>query len=178
MGVEINRLAEDGANFLPTTQANGSYQPLARSTEEDEEIELSPTMSSGQARSRPPSRASSRQQSHRRSASDGVLRLHHIEDLEEPPSTGELAGVYLGVLNVYTVLPQFVGTFIAWIVFSVLEPEKNTTEGAGSSNGTTGDHNGWLELKSDKPNGISVCLFIGGVCAVVAAEATRRLRLK
>ena len=61
-----------------------------------------------------------------------VLRLNHHDsfdsdtDEEDPssntPSTGELAGIYLGVLNVYTTLPQFVGTMISWVVFSILEP--------------------------------------------------------
>lgn len=176
MGVEINRLAEGSADGLPTTYSDGSYLPFTSTIHNESEVEMSPIGLPNQARPRPPSRVTSRQ-SHGRDVSDGVLRLMHVEDEEDTPSTGELAGVYLGVLNVYTVLPQFVGTFIAWVVFSVLEPRKNTAEGAESAT-SKGDHLSWLELKGDAPNAISICLFIGALCAIVAAEATRRFRLK
>ncbi|KAJ5711641.1 hypothetical protein N7488_005797 [Penicillium malachiteum] len=111
-----------------------------------------------------------------------VLRLNHRDsdsdtDEEDPsslssniPSTGELAGIYLGVLNVYTTLPQFVGTFISWIVFSILEP------GAKPSQDSDASDTQWMNLDKDKPNAIAVCLFIGALSALVAAEATRRLR--
>lgn len=108
-----------------------------------------------------------------------VLRLNHHDstdsDTDEEdqssniPSTGELAGIYLGVLNVYTTLPQFVGTFISWIVFSVLEPGTQPSE-TGNSDAQ------WMNLDKDRPNAIPVCLFIGALSAIVAAEATRRLR--
>ncbi|CAI7598452.1 unnamed protein product [Penicillium viridicatum] len=107
-----------------------------------------------------------------------VLRLNHHDstdsdtDEEEQasniPSTGELAGIYLGVLNVYTTLPQFVGTFISWIVFSVLEPGPEPTSDNNSDS--------WMNLDKDRYNAISICLFIGAISALVAAEATRRLR--
>ncbi|CAL5866186.1 uncharacterized protein PFLUO_LOCUS393 [Penicillium psychrofluorescens] len=109
-----------------------------------------------------------------------VLRLNHRDadsdtDEEDPaslssniPSTGELAGIYLGVLNVYTTLPQFVGTFISWIVFSILEPSAQPS--------TDESDTGWMNLDKDKPNAIAVCLFIGALSALIAAEATRRLR--
>ncbi|KAJ5769336.1 hypothetical protein N7520_003895 [Penicillium odoratum] len=112
-----------------------------------------------------------------------VLRLNHRDsdsdtDEEDPsslhsniPSTGELTGIYLGVLNVYTTLPQFVGTFISWIVFTILEP--GATE--PPKDGDTSDAH-WMNLDQDKPNAIAICLFIGALSALVAAEATRRLR--
>ena len=82
-------------------------------------------------------------------------------------STGELSGIYLGILNIYTTLPQFVGTGISWIVFSILEPGKSPELAPDAQ-------------LSDAPpeglSGISVCLFIGAVSAAVAAYATRRLR--
>lgn len=107
-----------------------------------------------------------------------VLRLNHRDadsDTDEEdassniniPSTGELAGIYLGVLNVYTTIPQFVGTFISWIVFTVLEP--------GIEPNKDGDTQ-WMNLDKDRPNAIAVCLFIGAISALVAAEATRRLK--
>lgn len=108
-----------------------------------------------------------------------VLRLNHRDsdsdtDEEDPsslssniPSTGELAGIYLGVLNVYTTLPQFVGTFISWIVFTLLEPAATPNQDSDTQ---------WMNLDKDKPNAIAICLFIGALSALVAAEATRRLR--
>ncbi|OJJ48605.1 hypothetical protein ASPZODRAFT_93450 [Penicilliopsis zonata CBS 506.65] len=91
-------------------------------------------------------------------------------------STGELAGIYLGVLNVYTTLPQFVGTFISWIVFSILEPARNEQPAGAEGVETPPADTEWMNVNSDSPNGIAVCLFIGALSALVAAEATRRLR--
>lgn len=107
---------------------------------------------------------------HRRILSESVLRLSHEDEEDAQPSTGELAGVYLGVLNVYTTLPQFVGTFISWIVFTLLEPSKNDVSGDDPD-----DHK-WLDVKKNAPNAITICLFVGSCCSVVAAEATRRLK--
>jgi solute carrier family 45 protein 1/2/4 len=107
-----------------------------------------------------------------------VLRLNHHDpdsdsDAEDGisniPSTGELAGIYLGVLNVYTTLPQFVGTFISWIIFSILEP--GSTKRDDSASDST-----WMDLDKSTPNAISICLFIGAISALVAVEATRRMR--
>ncbi|PYH68978.1 putative sucrose transporter [Aspergillus vadensis CBS 113365] len=107
-----------------------------------------------------------------------VLRLNHhdpdsdsdIEDgISNTPSTGELAGIYLGVLNVYTTLPQFLGTFISWIVFSVLEPGSTKRD-------DTAQDSQWMNLDKSTPNAISICLFIGALSAIVAVEATRRMR--
>ncbi|KAJ5830521.1 uncharacterized protein N7525_008774 [Penicillium rubens] len=149
MGVEINRLTMGG--YYPTIPSSRSGVTMITSA------------------------------SLRNSAADtelDVLRLNHHDptdsdtDEEEQasniPSTGELAGIYLGVLNVYTTLPQFVGTFISWIVFSILEPGE---EPANSNSDTQ-----WMNLDKDRYNAISICLFIGAISALVAAEATRRLR--
>ncbi|KAJ5565928.1 hypothetical protein N7535_007566, partial [Penicillium sp. DV-2018c] len=149
MGVEINRLTM------------GGYSPAVPATRSGVTMITSASL--------------------RNAASDNeldVLRLNHRDDScdsdtdeEDPssniPSTGELAGIYLGVLNVYTTLPQFVGTFISWIVFSILEP------GAEPADKT--DDTQWMNLDKDRPNAIAICLFIGAISALVAAEATRRL---
>ncbi|PGH14872.1 hypothetical protein AJ79_02734 [Helicocarpus griseus UAMH5409] len=117
-----------------------------------------------------------------------VLRLNHSHspdpdsdsdsDDDEGSSTGELAGIYLGVLNVYTTLPQFVGTFISWIVFSILEPGTSpiAAEGGDKKPPPTGDDGKWINRNREGPNAIAVCLFIGAISAMVAAEATRRLK--
>lgn len=157
MGVEINRLASDdissdeSANVIyPTGNIRGGYAALRPSMDADADSAIE-------------------MQQHNRTYSDGVLRLNHDDADDAQASTGELAGVYLGVLNVYTTLPQFVGTLVSWIVFTVLEPGKDDVTDEDP------DHQKWLDVKKNAPNAISICLFVGACCAVVAAEATRRL---
>jgi solute carrier family 45, member 1/2/4 len=96
-----------------------------------------------------------------------TLRLEHDTD-DVVASTGELSGIYFGILNIYTTLPQFVGTFISLIVFSILEPG-NSLELAHDANPE--EHNG-----TEGPNAIAVCLFIEALSALGAAYATWRLK--
>ena len=157
IGVEINKLAGGSGDGSHAMLANGAYtaiRPPPTHDDEDDDIEME----------------EAQRHSRFRAMSDTVLRLHHDPDDAPNGSTGELAGVYLGVLNVYTTLPQFVGTFISWVVFSLLEPDKDGIKDDDP------DHHRWLDLKKDAPNAIAVCLFLGACCAVVAAEATRRLK--
>lgn len=159
MGVEINKLAlEPPTNPRPTATMITStsfrthgYQPLD-TIDRNADVEMD------------------------------VLRLNHRsadddsddESISDGSSTGELAGIYLGVLNVYTTLPQFVGTFISWVVFSILEPA--TPKPGESDKPETSRDSGWIKANSDGPNAIAVCLFIGALSAIVAAEATRRFK--
>jgi solute carrier family 45 protein 1/2/4 len=83
-------------------------------------------------------------------------------------NTGGLAGVYLGILNLFVTLPQFIGTFISWAVFSILAPGKSpelATDAHADEHHPTGG-----------PNAIAVCLFIGALSAAMAAYATHRLK--
>ncbi|KAJ0324388.1 hypothetical protein Brms1b_001153 [Colletotrichum noveboracense] len=100
---------------------------------------------------------------------DQPLHLEHGPDENTQPSssTGELSGIYFGILNIYTTLPQFIGTFISSIVFSILEPGKSPE----LSDAPKEEHH-----NTDGPNAIAVCLFIGAMCAIVAAFATRKLK--
>ncbi|KAH0423529.1 sucrose transporter [Colletotrichum camelliae] len=100
---------------------------------------------------------------------DQPLHLEHGPDENTQPSstTGELSGIYFGILNIYTTLPQFIGTFISSIVFSILEPGKSPE----LSDAPEEEH-----PTTDGPNAIAVCLFIGAMCAIVAAFATRKLK--
>lgn len=89
-------------------------------------------------------------------------------DLERPVAAevaggDSISGIYLGILNLFTTIPQFIGTFISMIVFSIFENGQGlaSSTGKGASGGVSG---------------ISVCLFIGALCAVAAAYATRRLQ--
>jgi len=89
-------------------------------------------------------------------------------DLEKPnvdDAVGgdSVSGIYLGILNLFTTIPQFIGTFISMIVFGIVE------KGKGLSTGRDGTVN-------EGPSGISICLFIGAICALGAAYATRRLK--
>lgn len=156
MGVEINKLAMDPsqtASYSGVTMITSSSVRTGTYAEPNADTEMD------------------------------VLRLNHADnnnddsDSDDPssstPSTGELAGIYLGVLNVYTTLPQFVGTFISWIVFSVLEPANAKRDEGSNSNAQDAK---WMNLDRNSPNAISVCLFIGALSALVAAEATRRMR--
>jgi solute carrier family 45, member 1/2/4 len=101
---------------------------------------------------------------------DQALHLEHGTDSSNPPtsSTGELSGIYFGILNIYTTLPQFVGTFISTIVFAILEPGKSPEL---ATDAHPSEHN-----STDGPNAIAVCLFIGAMSALVAAFVTRKLR--
>lgn len=86
----------------------------------------------------------------------------------ETTSTGELSGLYFGILNIYTTLPQFVGTFISMIVFSILEPGKSPEL---ANDAHPSEHHG-----TDGPNAIAVCLFIGACSTMGAVLATKKLK--
>ena len=101
---------------------------------------------------------------------DRTLHVEHGPDIDrQSPQTGELSGIYFGILNVYTTLPQFVGTFISTIVFAILEPGKSPEL---ATDAHPSEHHG-----TDGPNAIAVCLFIGALSAVGAAYATHKLRV-
>ncbi|KAH7386983.1 major facilitator superfamily domain-containing protein [Phaeosphaeria sp. MPI-PUGE-AT-0046c] len=89
------------------------------------------------------------------------------ENSKEVSNSGGDTGKYLGIMNLYTTLPQFVGTGISWVVFSILEPGKSSELHEGTPD---------VHAPRDGPNAIAVCLFIGACCACFAALATRRLK--
>lgn len=102
-----------------------------------------------------------------------LLRLQHRdgEPEDSDSSTGETAGVYLGIHNLFTTLPQFVGTFISMIVFSILEPGKSELlHDLPDGNAEK------LALIRNAPNAISVCMFIGAMSAIGATYATKRMK--
>ncbi|KAI1367995.1 major facilitator superfamily domain-containing protein [Xylaria arbuscula] len=83
-------------------------------------------------------------------------------------SGGEPSGVYFGILNIYTTIPQFIGTIISTIVFGILEPGKSPELAHGAH---PDEHHA-----TDGPNGVAVCLFIGALSAIAAVFATRKLK--
>ncbi|KAK4548525.1 hypothetical protein LTR36_009435 [Oleoguttula mirabilis] len=140
LGIEVNRLS----SRLPMTthSRSTSYRRLS-----NDSIELSSQESS-----------------------PGTLHLRHDSNgMETSGSTGDMSGIYLGILNIYTTLPQFVGTGISWIVFSMLEDGKSPELNPEAHPDEHHSKEGF--------SGIGVCLFIGAICAVGAAWATRRLRV-
>jgi solute carrier family 45 protein 1/2/4 len=141
IGTEINKLSS------PNSSSNTNYARLSP----DDDLELAPS----------------------------TLHIRHASDLStssDPDigntsgassSTGEMAGVYLGVLNIFTTLPQFVGTGISTLVFSILEPGKSPELAQHAS---PEEHHG-----TDGFSGIGVCLFIGAICSAWAAWKCRSL---
>ncbi|KAI0136571.1 sucrose transporter [Xylariales sp. AK1849] len=103
-----------------------------------------------------------------------TLHLQHgPDDVEvgaatKNSSTGELSGVYFGILNIYTTIPQFIGTFISSIVFAILSPGKSPELADGAH---PDEKDG-----TDGPNAISICMFIGAISATMAIFATRKLK--
>lgn len=173
MGVEINRLASTSSLTPALRGGDAAAYSRVEDEESDNDIELAPTLRHGVAASSSTSADPSPKLNGRARDSDSdsttVLHLNHRPSPHGAPATGELAGIYLGVLNVYTTLPQFLGTFIAWVVFMIMEPGKSVE----------GVEEGGLDLqgKQEGINPIAVCLFIGAMSAIAAAEATRRFRM-
>ncbi|RYP70149.1 hypothetical protein DL771_005661 [Monosporascus sp. 5C6A] len=87
---------------------------------------------------------------------------------QKSSSTGELSGIYFGILNIYTTIPQFIGTLLSTVVFAILEPGKSPEL---AHEAPAEEHH-----DTDGPNAIAVILFIGALGAVVAIFATRKLR--
>ena len=73
-----------------------------------------------------------------------------------------------GIRNIFTTLPQFVGTFISTVVFAVMEPGKSPELTAGADPEEQAGTGG--------TNAIAVCLFIGAMSTLYAAHATRKLK--
>lgn len=100
-------------------------------------------------------------------SSPSNLRLEHALGNEEA-STGELSGLYFGILNIYTTIPQFIGTLISTVVFAILEPGKSPEL---AKEADPSEHHGTQGV-----NAIAVCLCIGGLSTIGAAFATKRLK--
>ena len=87
---------------------------------------------------------------------------------QKSSSTGELSGIYFGILNIYTTIPQFIGTLLSTVIFAILEPGKSPEL---AHEAPAEEHH-----DTDGPNAIAVILFIGALGAIMAVFATRKLR--
>ena len=181
---QVSPIARIRANGAPVmTTRVGGYAPVRSTMDHDEDdsaIEMEEGYADHSAHSKPGQGQYARRRSHSRSNtnvsqtgspshhrsrsfSSGILRINHPDDLEDS-STGELAGLYLGVLNIYTTLPQFLGTGLNWLIFLIFEPARSDSD------------QGDLNLQKEGPNAIAITMVVGAICSVVAAEAGRRLR--
>lgn len=112
---------------------------------------------------------------------------------EEPPSPivksqqsdldtdDGMAGIYLGIHNIFATIPQFLATFISMIVFSILEPGQSPELTAGeasssSSPATTDAKQTTGKFVTNGLSGTAVCLAIGAVFQLVAAAQSMRMR--
>lgn len=159
VGEEINRLCDDAGMHRRRHHAMGSaYERLSTDTTTagDEEqyvpmIDLSRSSFSGT--DRPP--------------------VWEATATEPSGPGNELSGIYLGILNVFACLPQFVASFISFVVFSILEPGKSPE----FTGGETGDEdNPVVEGKFEGVNAIAVVMALGGVSVLIAAKETLRFR--
>ncbi|KAK9491088.1 hypothetical protein V1508DRAFT_358767 [Lipomyces doorenjongii] len=99
---------------------------------------------------------------------DDISSLSDEDDVaadEESQESSEQAGIYLGLHNVSITIPQFVSTFMSFIIFSILDP--------GKSEELTGDGD---EESRTGVDAIGVTLRLGGITALVAAYMAWKLR--
>lgn len=88
-------------------------------------------------------------------------------DSKQAAPASELSGIYFGILNIYTTVPQFVGTFLSMLIFAIMEPGKSPELAQDAHPSEHHDTGG--------TNAISVCLCFGAVSTLVSAWATQRL---
>lgn len=157
MGEEINRLSSNGETPYHRRRSVGgtAYERLSTdiphgADSDDEEsfvpmLELSRPSLSGVERPNVPA----------------------LVDMEGDRDGGgnELSGIYLGILNVFACLPQFVATFISFAVFSTLEPGRSPEFADGGEVKGGGKKVGGV-------NAIAVVMALGGLSVLVAARDT------
>lgn len=142
--MEVNKLS--GAS-----ESNGSYRRLsdAAPTPDNDDVEMARLDRDGILSSSSPSSSTT---------------------ATKAGTSGELSGIYFGILNIYTTVPQFIGTLISMVVFALLEPGKSPELHGGEKPPSPSTKD------TDGPNAVAVCLFIGAMGATLAIFVTRKLR--
>ena len=100
-------------------------------------------------------------------------------DTEAIESGNQLSGIYLGILNVFACLPQFLAAFMSFVVFSILEPGKSPEfiDGeTGDKGAPVGGDSQAVESKVEGVNAIAVVMALGGVSVLIAAKETVKFR--
>ena len=111
-----------------------------------------------------------------RLSEDSSMQLSRTSSDSEPPAADTtsgpegMAGIYLGIWNIFATIPQFLATFIAMVTFSILEPGASLElgEGPGAADPEEGVRQGL--------SGTAVCLAVGALCSFVAAMQSFRMR--
>ncbi|TIA99614.1 hypothetical protein E3P94_02170 [Wallemia ichthyophaga] len=103
------------------------------------------------------------------SNSSSTEHLHPPLPLQAPPNAIDVtsssqAGVMLGILNVSTVVPQFLITAISSFIFSFIEPKKNGLEHRSAG----------ADFENTNTRGIGIIMRIGACAALVAAILSYR----
>ena len=150
MGEEINKLS-------PTASAPATH---SRSTE-DSAVEMS-LMSDDPL-------------SAQEELSSPTVKIQRQSDFDTDDG---MAGIYLGIHNIFATIPQFLATFVSMIVFSILEPGQSPELAAGgpSSPAADGPEQTSRKLAASGLSGTAVCLAIGAVLQLVAAAQSFRMR--
>ncbi|RPA81392.1 MFS general substrate transporter [Ascobolus immersus RN42] len=152
VGEEINKLGAEEADRISPNGPPQSHDPLLGTAE---------TRASSNSPRRSERSNSAEGQRYDGSVHSGDTAVDEERGQpEEEEGKSELAGIYLGILNVFTCLPQFVATFISYVIFSFLEPGQSPEFGGGEPESPTGI------------NAIAVVLGIGGISALCAAHYT------
>ena len=73
----------------------------------------------------------------------------------------------LGILNIFACLPQMVGSFVSFLVFSAIEPGRSPEFSDGKEP---------VEAPEGGINAIAVCMAVGAGCTLVAAWYTLKFR--
>jgi solute carrier family 45 protein 1/2/4 len=92
--------------------------------DEDEEIDANNLSFSLDAASSSPTGVSPIRRTRQRTPSSNS---HPQQQQQQGTNTADKAGVILGIHNVFVVLPQFVVTLMASIIFHIMEPGSDTT---------------------------------------------------
>ncbi|KAM0796653.1 hypothetical protein BDR22DRAFT_811597 [Usnea florida] len=95
-----------------------------------------------------------------------------------PSSSDTMAGIYLGIHNIFATIPQFLATFLSTLIFSILEPGPSPELTSPSSAPSTHASNtgGSMDKNAHALSGTAVCLAIGAVFQLVAAWQSLRMR--
>ncbi|KAF4122398.1 solute carrier family 45, member 1/2/4 [Geosmithia morbida] len=155
LGIEVNKVAGSGAEGEST-----QYRRLSDASDED--LELNNRRPSAETTSPYP------EDNNRPSVETSLCPENNFEKKSPDSSDAELSGVYFGILNIFTTLPQLIASFISTVVFAILEPGESPELAHKAHPDEQADTGG--------PNAISICLFIGAISTFYAAFATRRLK--
>lgn len=166
MGEEINKLSPSS-----TAAPHAPPFPRARRSTDDHAVEMSSLMADDPLANDGDDPSSS-------SSIPFKSRNLHTLDLDTDADADDgMAGIYLGIHNIFATIPQFLATFVSMVVFSILEPgqspELANAAPAAAADQTEGKS---VTMTRGGLSGTAVCLAIGAVFQVVAAAQSLRMK--